>query len=137
MMILYGLRQGRLLRLDASTASLPGPAEVLWIDLLDPSPEEERAVETLLGPAVGVLVNVVFPPEVGSRYAGQAVQRLAEEIAALLDEAAEGLGGGPAGPAGRATDSGNFFPTGTSWFSIPSVDRSSGDRGLTPEATHR
>ena len=52
MMTLYGLRQGRLLRLDASTASLPGPAEVLWIDLLDPSPEEERAVETLLGLAI-------------------------------------------------------------------------------------
>ena len=54
-----------------------------------------RAVETLIGAAVGVLDNVVFPPEVGSRYARQAVQRLAEEIAALLDEAAEGLGGGP------------------------------------------
>jgi histidyl-tRNA synthetase len=45
------------------------------------------------------------------------------EIAALLDEAAEGLGGGPAGPAGRATDSGNFFPTGTGWFSIPQLFR--------------
>jgi hypothetical protein len=47
------------------------------------------------------------------------------------------MSGGPAGPAGRATDSGNFFPTGTGWFSIPSVDRSTGDRGLTPEATRR
>ena len=85
--------------------------------------------------AVGVLVNVLFPPAVRSRYAGQAAQRLAEEIAALLDEAAQGLGGGSAGPVGDRL--GELFPTGTGWFSIPSVDRSSGDRGLTPEATAR
>ena len=53
-----------------------------------------RLVETLIGAAVGVLVNVAFPPAVRSRYAGQAVQRLAEEIAALL-------GGGRAGHGAR------------------------------------
>ncbi len=95
-----------------------------------------RVVETLIGAAVGVLVNVVFPPAVRSRYAGQAVQRLAEEIAALLDEVVEGLGAPPA-PVGRVTDSGNWFPTGTGWFTIPSVDRSSGEGGLSPEATRR
>jgi Fusaric acid resistance protein-like len=95
-----------------------------------------RGIETLIGAAVGVLVNVAFPPAVRSRYAGQAVQRLAEEIAALLDEAAEALGAGPSG-ARSATDSGNYFPTGTGWFTIPSVDRSSGDGGLTEDATRR
>ena len=54
-----------------------------------------RLVETLIGAAVGVLVNVAFPPAVRSRYAGQAVQRLAEEIAALLEEAAQGMGPDP------------------------------------------
>ena len=54
-----------------------------------------RVVETLIGAAVGVLVNVLFPPAVRSRYAGQAVQRLAEEIAALLEEAAQGMGPDP------------------------------------------
>ena len=84
-----------------------------------------------------MLVNVLFPPSVRSRYAGQAVQRLADEIAALLEEATEGLGAVPAPAADRlrATDSGNFFPTGTGWFSIPSVDRTSGDGGLTADAT--
>jgi Aromatic acid exporter family member 1 len=98
-----------------------------------------RVVETLIGAAVGVLVNVLFPPSVRSRYAGQAVQRLADEIAALLEEATEGLGAVPAPGLGqvRATDSGNFFPTGTGWFSIPSVDRTSGDGGLTADATRR
>ena len=131
---------GQLLRLGPNLIEVPISAMLVLAVGYAAGAEElglNRAVETLIGAAVGVLVNVVFPPEVRSRYAGQAVQRLAEEIAALLDEAAEGLGGGPAGPAGRATDSGNFFPTGTGWFSIPSVDRSSGDRGLTPEATRR
>jgi hypothetical protein len=98
-----------------------------------------RVTETLIGAAVGVLVNVLFPPAVRSRYGGQAVQRLADEIAALLDEATEGLTAAPAPAAGqvRATDSGNFFPTGTGWFTIPSVDRTSGDRGLTADATRR
>jgi len=95
-------------------------------------------VETLIGAAVGVLVNLLFPPAVQTRNAGQAVQRLAEEIAALLEEAAQGLGSPSAGRSiGSANDSGNFFPTGTGWFSIPSVDRSSGDFGLTPDATAR
>jgi hypothetical protein len=98
-----------------------------------------RVVETLIGAAVGVLVNVLFPPAVRSRYAGQAVQRLADEIAALLEEATEGLTAKAAPAPGqvRATDSGNFFPTGSGWFSIPSVDRTSGDHGLTADATGR
>jgi hypothetical protein len=81
---------------------------------------------------VAVLVNVLFPPAVRSRYAGQAAQRLAEEIAALVEEAARGLGSPSAGSSvGSVTDSGNQFPTGTGWFTIPSVDRSSGDHRLT------
>ena len=53
MMTFYGLRQGRLVRLDhASASGLPAPADVLWIDLFDPSRENERAVEALLGLAV-------------------------------------------------------------------------------------
>jgi hypothetical protein len=46
-----------------------------------------RVVETIIGAGVGVLVNVLFPPPVQSHYAGDAVARLADEIAALLDEA--------------------------------------------------
>jgi hypothetical protein len=95
-----------------------------------------RAVETLIGAAVGVLVNVLFPPAVQNRNAGQAVQRLAEEIAALLDEAAQALGWTPSNTT-SVTDSGELFSTGSGWFSIPSVDRTSGDRGLTPDATSR
>jgi hypothetical protein len=53
-----------------------------------------RVVETLVGAAVGVLVNVLFPPAVQTRYAGQAVEKFAEEIAGLLDSAATALSAG-------------------------------------------
>ena len=95
-----------------------------------------RVVETLVGAAVGVLVNVLFPPAVRSRYAGQAVQRLADEIAALLAEVAQGLGSPSAGSSdGSVTDSGSLIPTDTGWFTTPAVDRSSGDHGLTADAS--
>ena len=47
-----------------------------------------RIIETLIGAAVGVLVNVVLPPRVQSQHAGQAVEKFAQEIGALLDDAA-------------------------------------------------
>ncbi len=54
-----------------------------------------RVVETLVGAAVGVLVNVAFPPAVQTRFAGRAVERFAAEIAHLLDAAAAALAAGP------------------------------------------
>jgi hypothetical protein len=54
-----------------------------------------RVVETLIGAAVGMLVNLAFPPAVQTRYAGQAVHKFASEIAGLLDDAASALSAGP------------------------------------------
>jgi uncharacterized membrane protein YccC len=74
---------GQLLRLGPNLIEVPISAMVVLGVGYAAGAQElglNRAVETLIGAAVGVLVNVVFPPEVGSRYAGQAVQRLAEEI---------------------------------------------------------
>ena len=53
-----------------------------------------RVVETVIGAVVGVLVNVLFPPKVRSRHAGQEVQRLADEMAELLERAAAGISAG-------------------------------------------
>jgi uncharacterized membrane protein YccC len=53
-----------------------------------------RIAETLIGAAVGILVNVAFPPAVQTRHAAQAVRRFAAEIAALLGEAAALLAAG-------------------------------------------
>lgn len=57
-----------------------------------------RIVETLIGAAVGVLVNVAFPPAVQTRYASRAVEKFAGEIAALLDTAAAEMAAGPLDP---------------------------------------
>jgi uncharacterized membrane protein YccC len=58
----------------------------------------DRVLETLLGAAVGMLVNVLFPPAVQTRYAVRSVERFAGEIAALLDDAATTLAAGPVTP---------------------------------------
>lgn len=132
---------GQLLRLGPNLIEVPISAMlVLGVGFTAgaEAAASSRLVETLIGATVGVLVNVAFPPAVRSRYAGQAVRRLAEEIAALLEEAADGMGPNPGTtPTRSVTDSGNFFPTGTGWFTIPSVDRTSGDLGLTADATRR
>ena len=49
MINVHGLRQGRLVRLTPEGATLPAPSDVLWIDLLDPTHEEEKTVKALLG----------------------------------------------------------------------------------------
>jgi hypothetical protein len=54
-----------------------------------------RVVETLIGAAVGMLVNVVFPPAVQSRYAARSFHEFAAEIAGLLQDAAAALRAGP------------------------------------------
>jgi hypothetical protein len=56
----------------------------------------DRVVETLIGAAVGLLINVIFPPPVQTRSAGAAVERFAERIAALLDRVAAALASGEA-----------------------------------------
>lgn len=49
MMTFYGLCDGRLVRLDHPMTFGPSAlADVLWIDLLDPSKDEEKTVEALL-----------------------------------------------------------------------------------------
>lgn len=57
-----------------------------------------RIVETLIGAAVGVLVNVAFPPAVQTRYASRAVEKFAGEIAALLATAAAEMAVEPLDP---------------------------------------
>jgi hypothetical protein len=53
-----------------------------------------RVLETLVGAAVGVAVNVLFPPAVQTKYAGRAVEKFAEEIGSLLDSAATAMSAG-------------------------------------------
>lgn len=59
---------------------------------------ESRILETLVGAAVGVLVNVVMPPRPRGREAVAAVRRVGSQLADVLDSAAEQLAG-PVPPA--------------------------------------
>jgi uncharacterized membrane protein YgaE (UPF0421/DUF939 family) len=83
---------GQLLRLGPQLIEVPISAMlVLAIGYTAGAADvaANRTLETLIGSAVGVLVNVIFPPAVKVRSAASAVLRLAEEIAGLLERAAE------------------------------------------------
>ncbi|MBM7804423.1 phosphoribosylcarboxyaminoimidazole (NCAIR) mutase [Geodermatophilus bullaregiensis] len=86
---------GQLLRLGPHLVEVPISAMLV----LGASGAEDvgggRVVETLIGAAVGVLVNVAFPPAVQTRFATQALERFADEIACLLHDAASALRAGP------------------------------------------
>ena len=47
----YALQNGGLVRVPAAAGAVP-PPEALWIDLFEPTPEEERLIETTLRIAV-------------------------------------------------------------------------------------
>jgi hypothetical protein len=89
---------GQLLRLGPHLVEVPISAMlVLGVGFVSgaESVAAGRTLETLVGAAVGVLVNIVFPPAVQVRSAAAAVQRLAEEIAALFEAAAAGMDSTP------------------------------------------
>ena len=51
----------------------------------------QRIAETLLGAAVGIAANLLFPPKVASADAGRAIDGLADSLSELLNRAAEEL----------------------------------------------
>ncbi|WP_198588186.1 FUSC family protein [Geodermatophilus chilensis] len=89
---------GQLLRLGPHLVEVPISAMLVLGASGAESVGAARVVETLIGAAVGVLVNVVFPPAVQTRYATQALERFADEIACLLHDAASTLHAGPVTP---------------------------------------
>ena len=56
---------------------------------------EIRVLNTFLGAGVGVAFNVLYPPAMPTRSAGQSVLRVAEAAAAPLDAAGQALAAGP------------------------------------------
>jgi hypothetical protein len=51
----------------------------------------QRIAETLVGAAVGILANLVFPPKVASEDASRAIDGLADDVSELLNRAADEL----------------------------------------------
>ncbi len=49
----------------------------------------QRIAETLVGAGVGVLSNLLFPPKVSTQDAAAAIENLGDELARLLDRAAD------------------------------------------------
>jgi len=79
---------GQLLRLREQLLEVPISAMLI---LGIPAAATARIAETLIGAGVGVLVNVVFPPALRSRSAGEAVEEVAVRTADLLMRAAHEL----------------------------------------------
>ncbi|GAA1235076.1 FUSC family protein [Pseudonocardia alaniniphila] len=83
---------GQLLRLGPQLIEVPISAMLVLAVGYSAGAENaavDRTLETLIGSAVGVLVNILFPPAVKVRSAASAVLRLAEEIAEVLERSAE------------------------------------------------
>jgi uncharacterized membrane protein YccC len=91
LVIAASLVVGQLLRLREHLLEVPISAMLILGVYQTSIAATERIVETLIGAAVGVLINVVFPPPLRSRTAGQAVEEVATQGAELLTKAAREL----------------------------------------------
>jgi len=69
----------------------------------------QRIAETLVGAAVGIAVNLLFPPKVASAEAGNAIDGLADSISELLIRAADEL-------TGLAPDRRDVSPAARMWL---------------------
>ena len=98
LIVLVSILVGQVLRLGPHLLEVPISAMLILaaggagVNALD------RVVETLIGAAVGLLVNVVVPQRPRVRSAGMAVERFADDIARLLDRVASALHDGPVSP---------------------------------------
>ncbi|GAA2021082.1 signal transduction histidine kinase [Nakamurella flavida] len=82
---------GQVLRLGSHALEVPISAMLVLAVGGASAAATDRIAETLVGAAVGVLVNVAFPPAVRSEEAAAAVHRYARELGMLLSVAAEEL----------------------------------------------
>jgi uncharacterized membrane protein YgaE (UPF0421/DUF939 family) len=84
---------GWALRLTPGTASqLPISAMlVLSVGATTPDYALERIIETIIGAAIGLIINLAIVPPVLTGPSHEAVSQLAEEIAAIFDELANAL----------------------------------------------
>jgi hypothetical protein len=84
---------GQLMRLGPHLLEVPISAMlVLGVGVQGAETAAEgRIVETLIGAAVGIAVNILWPPPVEIRSAGTAIHRFATDTAAFLDRVADEL----------------------------------------------
>ena len=90
-LVALSIMVGQLLRLGPHLIEVPISAMLVLAVGGAESAATDRISETLIGAAIGVLVNLMLPPAVGSDSAAAAVQRFAAELARLLRTAASEL----------------------------------------------
>lgn len=90
-MIAVSIMIGQLLRLGPHLLEVPISAMLVLAVGGAEAAAMDRISETLIGAAVGVGVNLLFPPAVSAATAATAVHRYAGELARLLNSAAEEL----------------------------------------------
>jgi uncharacterized membrane protein YccC len=93
LLIFVSMALGQVLRLRDNLIEVPISAMlVLGVGALGAeSAAWERIVETLVGAAVGVATNLLFPPKVASDSAATAIVGLADSLSELVDHAAAEL----------------------------------------------
>jgi uncharacterized membrane protein YccC len=97
LVIFASLAVGQVLRLGGSRIEVPISALLVLAVGGQPGAAGTRVLETLIGAAVGVAVNVLVAPPVYVQPAGEAIVELAEAMARLLRDAADELARGWSG----------------------------------------
>lgn len=92
-LILCALTLGQVLRLQNNLIEVAISAMlVLGVGVLGAEAAAwERMTETLVGAAVAIATNLLFPPKVATEDAGQAIDRFADRVSGLLTGAADEL----------------------------------------------
>ena len=125
---------GQLLRLGPHLVEVPISAMLVLAVGGEETVASDRIIETLIGAAVGVAVNIVFPPRIRADTAARAVGAFADQIAALLQTAADEL------PDGITTDEADRWLDESRRLSrhVPRIDRALAEaeqsRRLNPRA---
>ncbi len=95
LLILVSITVGQVLRLRSNLIEVAiSGMLVLGVGSLGAeSAAWQRLAETLVGAAVGIAANLLFPPKVASGDAGRAIDGLADSVSELLNRAADELTG--------------------------------------------
>jgi hypothetical protein len=111
LLILVSITIGQVLRLRSNLIEVAiSGMLVLGVGSLDAgSAAWQRIAETLVGAAVGIAANLLFPPKVASADAGRAIDGLADSLSELLNRAADEL-------TDLAAESGDVAPAARVWL---------------------
>ena len=93
LIIAVSLLVGQFLRLGTHQLEVPISAMLVLAVGGSETAATDRISATIVGAAVGLAVNVVFPPAIQSQSAGAAVDEYATEVAGLLEQVAEAMPG--------------------------------------------